>query len=109
MTAVIYHILRYPSVWVEIVAELDALGASYPVSYAQAQGLPYLTAGIREALRIHPTAGIELERRVDQGGLVLPTGGTLSPGTMLELMRGLYIAILQCSEKMQISSPQSGG
>lgn len=83
LVAILYHILKHPNVHAKVRTELDTACPSYPLSFAQAQSLPYLNATIKEALRIHPTAGIELERRVGADGLVLPTGHRLPPGAIV--------------------------
>jgi cytochrome P450 len=41
------------------------------VSWKEAQGMSYLQACIKEALRLHPAVGMPLERVVPEGGVVL--------------------------------------
>lgn len=63
--AIIYHLLRNPSVLDKLRAELDGANLPFPVSYEEAHNsskLPYLEAVIMEGLRIHPTVGLCLER-----------------------------------------------
>lgn len=63
--AIIYHLLRNPSVLDKLRAELDTANLSFPASYEEAHNsskLPYLEAVIKEGLRIHPTVGLCLER-----------------------------------------------
>ena len=63
--AIIYHLLRNPSVLDKLRVELDAANLSFPASYEEAHNsskLPYLEAVIKEGLRIHPTVGLCLER-----------------------------------------------
>jgi cytochrome P450 len=53
-------------------AEIDAAEEqgmlSELVSWSESQKLPFLDAVIREALRLHPTVGLVLERVVPKGG-----------------------------------------
>ena len=82
--AVIYYVLKTPNVLSTLQAELDAAHLSYPVSwYASRDGLPYLDAVIKEALRFHPPGTLLLERIVPGAGLELSNGVTLPPGTVV--------------------------
>jgi cytochrome P450 len=80
LTSIIYYVVKHKRVHDKLLTELDGSNSAYPLSYAEAQSLSYLNAVIKEILRIHPTAGIELERQVGADGLVLPTGHRLPPG-----------------------------
>ena len=81
--AVIYYVLRNPTVLAKLQRELDATPLNLPVSYKDARELKYLDAVIREAMRMHPGVGMILERVVPQGGLVLPDGRVLPRGTVV--------------------------
>lgn len=48
------------------------------VSWSEAQQLPYLDAVIKEAFRVHPAAGLPLERVVPAGGATI--AGNFVPG-----------------------------
>lgn len=48
------------------------------VSWAEAQQLPYLDAVVKEAFRVHPAAGLPLERVVPAGGAAI--AGHFIPG-----------------------------
>ncbi|EXJ56175.1 hypothetical protein A1O7_09106 [Cladophialophora yegresii CBS 114405] len=85
LTAIIMCILQYHDVYEKLQAEIDASNISFPVSYTAAQALPYLDAVIKETLRFFPTTGIDLERTVGASGLVLPTGQSLPPGTIVSM------------------------
>ncbi|KAL2844359.1 cytochrome P450 [Aspergillus pseudoustus] len=52
------------------------------VRWAEANELPYLGAVIKEGLRIHPAAGLPLERIVPKGGATL-SGQFVPPGTIV--------------------------
>ena len=82
--AIIYYVLRTPNVLSTLRAELDAAHLSYPVPWHTSQnGLPYLDAVIKEALRFHPPGTLLLERIVPDAGLELSNGVTIPPGTVV--------------------------
>ena len=82
--AVIYYVLKTPNVLSTLQEELDAAHLSYPVPWHASQnGLPYLDAVIKEALRIHPPGALLLERIVPDAGLELSNGVTIPPGTVV--------------------------
>ncbi|KEF59933.1 uncharacterized protein A1O9_04781 [Exophiala aquamarina CBS 119918] len=83
LSTILMFVLRHPNVMSKLQKELDENDLTYPPQYSEAKKLPYLDAVITEALRIHPTVAIELERKVGAGGLVLPTGQELPPGTIV--------------------------
>ena len=83
LTAIVYHVLKHPDVHKKLQKELDENDLSYPIDYKRAQSLSYLDAVIQETLRYFPTIAVELERKVGPGGLVLPTGQVLPPGTIV--------------------------
>jgi cytochrome P450 len=76
LAAVFYHLLRTPAAMRRLREELDGLEergafgdvATGLVTWAEAQQMPYLDACIKEAFRIHPAAGLPLERIVPEGG-----------------------------------------
>lgn len=74
--AVIYNLIRHPHVITLMLQELRNAGLDKGgpvVSFAAAQQLPYLTAIIREAMRLHPSVGMILAREVPAGGISLPS------------------------------------
>ncbi|KAK0637133.1 cytochrome P450 [Bombardia bombarda] len=78
-----YYGLRSPETYRKLEAEILAAGldGEKPVPYSVARQLPYLEAFIRESLRIHPVVAMPLERYVPEGGLKLPDGSFVPPGT----------------------------
>lgn len=86
LAAVFYFLLKNRRCYEKLMAELDnAVTAgeienheSGMVSWAESQRLPYLDACIKEAFRLHPAAGLPLERIVPTGGAEIC--GELIPG-----------------------------
>lgn len=96
LRSVFYHLCRNKSAHTKLLSEIDAADAagnlSNPVTFAEAQQLPYLGAVIREALRMHPAVGLLLERVVPSTGFTIPASATgpqinkdihLPPGTVI--------------------------
>ncbi|KAF2729301.1 cytochrome P450 [Polyplosphaeria fusca] len=84
LKALLYHILKTPRVHTLLTTELRSAPAlSFPPSHSALAPLPYLSACIKEALRIHPVVGHILERVVPASGLQLADGTMLPPGTIV--------------------------
>ncbi|KAL1857884.1 hypothetical protein Plec18170_003108 [Paecilomyces lecythidis] len=87
LRAILYYTLKNPRVYAKLREELDDSTSSgrisSPVTWKESQELPYLDAVIKEALRLHPAVGLLLERIVPEGGLKLPDGPYLPPGTIV--------------------------
>lgn len=83
LRAIIYYVLKNPSVHRKLQQELDAADLPLPVTYKAAQTLPYLVAVIEEAIRMHPAVGLPLERIVPNQGLTLPDGRFIKAGTIV--------------------------
>lgn len=96
LRAVFYHLLRRPAALDKLVAELeeteekkrkeiissgDESSLALP-RWSDVRDLPYLGAVINEALRVHPAAGLPLERVVPQGGVSV-SGAFLPAGTIV--------------------------
>ncbi|KAK5042882.1 hypothetical protein LTR84_012415 [Exophiala bonariae] len=81
LSAALYYLYRIPNVLSKLRKEIGDLAAdgriSDPVTFSEAQNMPYLQAVIMEALRIHPAVGYLLPRRVNKEGLLL--AGTYFP------------------------------
>lgn len=86
LSAVFYYLLRHPGALARLRADIDdaaragvfASSSSSGdddglVSWAASQRLPYLDACVKEAWRLHPAAGLPLERVVPAGGVDVAT------------------------------------
>ncbi|KAF0325908.1 hypothetical protein K4K61_010083 [Colletotrichum sp. SAR11_59] len=89
LAAVFYYLLRTPTALARLKEELDKFGREGGfsdtetglVTWTESQKLVYLDACIKEAFRMHPAAGLPLERIVpEQGAEIAGTfvkGGTI--------------------------------
>ncbi|KAL4923488.1 cytochrome P450 [Aspergillus undulatus] len=87
LRAIVYFLLKNPMCMEKVVAEIDLADGvghlSDPISYRESMTrLPYLGAVIKEAMRLHPSVGLILERHVPEGGITLcgrhvPAGTTV--------------------------------
>ncbi|KAL2795247.1 cytochrome P450 [Aspergillus keveii] len=75
MTAIIYFLMRHPDCLEKLRNEIEGAtqkgNLSDPVTFQEAQKLPYLQACIKEALRMHAAVGQILSRVVPEGGAQL--------------------------------------
>jgi hypothetical protein len=75
LTSVIYYLSKHPDVLSLLRQEIDGWrrqsGITEPITFNQAQQLPYLQAVIKEALRVHPATGLTLGRVVPSGGYTI--------------------------------------
>ncbi|ERT00228.1 hypothetical protein HMPREF1624_03599 [Sporothrix schenckii ATCC 58251] len=86
LSAVFYYLLRNPAALKSLYEELDnaAHNGHFSdnetglVTWHESQGLPYLDACVKEAFRLHPAAGLPLERIVPPGGTEI--AGHFIPG-----------------------------
>lgn len=88
LAAVFYYLCKTPHAYAKLMSELDTAITNGTLSsdcitttWAESQKLPYLDACIKEAFRMHPAAGLVLERVVPKQGVeicgeVIP-GGTI--------------------------------
>jgi cytochrome P450 len=86
LSAIFYYLLKNPSTYHRLQSEVDTAAKdgmiSNPVTFKEAQGLPYLNAVIKEALRLHPATGLPMARAVPPSGATLagrpfPSGATV--------------------------------
>lgn len=76
LAAVFYYLLKNPRCYHKVMQELDEAvkdgtvedRSTSIVTWAESQKLPYLDASIKEAFRLHPAAGLPLERVVPPQG-----------------------------------------
>lgn len=86
LSAVFYFLLKNPQALARLRTEIDnaaragAFGDKQTglVTWHESQRLPYLDACIKEAFRLHPAAGLPLERIVPKGGAEI--AGHFVPG-----------------------------
>ncbi|KAL3418686.1 cytochrome p450 pisatin [Phlyctema vagabunda] len=86
LSSVFYHLLKYPATMSRLQEEVDIAAkegrVSDPITFKEAQDLPYLQAVIKEALRMHPATGLGLQRIVPRSGTSIsgyqfPAGATV--------------------------------
>ncbi|KAF3941984.1 hypothetical protein ABW19_dt0209838 [Dactylella cylindrospora] len=84
LRAIMFNLMKFPSILHLLRTELTAanLSPSTIPKYSQTNSLPYLTAVIKESLRLHPAVGILLERIVPAGGVTL-CGQFIPEGTIV--------------------------
>ena len=72
MQSFLYHILKVPSIYNKICAEIDTANSagrlSDMISYQEAQQLPYFQAALKEAMRVRPAVGLNITRHVPTSG-----------------------------------------
>lgn len=81
LSSALNYLYRYPDKLSKLRTEIDSQASkgriSDPVTFQEAQGMPYLQAVIKESLRLHPAVGTILAREVPKGGVQL--GGYFFP------------------------------
>jgi len=86
LRAILHFLLKHPASLDKLMAELAQAHhegrLSDVVTWKESRELPYLDACIKEAGRLHPPAGLALERVVPEGGAVL-CGKTIAAGTIV--------------------------
>ncbi|KAF2668506.1 cytochrome P450 oxidoreductase [Microthyrium microscopicum] len=90
LSAVLYYLLQNPRTYSKLLAEIDQAvldgiienREDCIVSWTASQKLPYLDAVIQEAFRLHPAAGLILERIVPAQGIEI-MGERIPGGTIV--------------------------
>ncbi|KAA8893336.1 cytochrome P450 [Sphaerosporella brunnea] len=87
LRAIVYMLLKNPEKLEKLLKQLDEADAagllSDPVKYKETQShLPYFTAVMKEAMRVHPSVGLLLERHVPTGGATI-CGEYIPAGTIV--------------------------
>ncbi|KAJ9480964.1 hypothetical protein VN97_g12549 [Penicillium thymicola] len=85
LRAVLYLLIRNPDVMSKVHSEIDDASRdgrlSDPVPYRESSThLPFLGAVLKEAMRLHPSVGLILEREVPRGGVSI-SGKHIPGGT----------------------------
>ncbi|KAK2791387.1 hypothetical protein FQN53_004568 [Emmonsiellopsis sp. PD_33] len=81
LRAVIYFLIRHGNVLQKVEKEVLAAEIDDIARYSTAKSLPYLEAVVREAMRLHPSVSMPLERYTPKTGLKLPDGSFIPPST----------------------------
>lgn len=75
LTAILYYLCKNPAAATKLREELDTAirvgSVSDPVTFREAQALPYLQAVIKEGLRVHSATGFIMPRVVPKGGRLI--------------------------------------
>lgn len=87
LRAVLYLLMCHPVVMARVQTEIDSATSnqklSDPVSYRESiTHLPYLGAVLKEAMRLHPSVGLILEREVPKEGMSI-SGKQIPGGTIV--------------------------
>lgn len=69
--ALLYNLMKNPTVMRKLISEIDAADLSTPPSYAEVSRLPYLNAVIKESMRVYTTPTWPIERQVPRGGATI--------------------------------------
>lgn len=86
LSAILYNLVKYPHTYNRLREEIDQAEKeskiSNPITFKEAQTLPYLQAVIKEALRIHSATGLTMPRIVPSEGVTIasrffPPGSTV--------------------------------
>jgi cytochrome P450 len=80
ITASLYYVAKNPSVQRKLLEEINSSEISSPVKFQEALAMPYLTAVIREAIRLYPPFTSPWPRVVSDNG----TGGW-------EILPGVFV------------------
>lgn len=90
LSSVFYNLVKHPRVYKKLMEELDQAAQTgviterehSKVSWAESQKLSYLDAVIQESFRVHPAAGLILERVVPPQGIEI-LGERIPGGTIV--------------------------
>jgi cytochrome P450 len=90
LSAVFYYLVKNPRCYEKLMAELEEAVESGTiekpeakvVTWLESQKMQYLDACIKEAFRLHPAAGLPLERIVPKGGIEI-VGHHIPEGTIV--------------------------
>jgi cytochrome P450 len=86
LSSIVFHLMKFPNTYFKLREEILRAETenkiSSPITFKESTELPYLQAVIKEALRIHPSVGLGLQRVVPPGGRTIagryvPAGSTV--------------------------------
>lgn len=104
LTAILYNIVKTPRIYQKLRDELAQAAAEGkaddPITFDQAQALPYFQMVIKEATRVHPATGLPMWRVVQEGGIEL--GGTQFPAGVSQL--GFFPLLMMLLVHNQLTS-----
>lgn len=100
LTGILYYLFKTPKALAKLRAEiLDGITrgeVDEPITFDQAQKLPYLQAVIKEGMRMHPATGLPMWRVVPKGGVTI--AGTFFPENVSGVfLRSLVLIHTCCS------------
>jgi cytochrome P450 len=112
LTSIIFNLIKYPRVLQQLRAEIqdhESRGTvSDPITFAEANKLPYLQAVIKEGLRMHPATGLSLGRVVPPDGATL-AGQYFPPGvctSSFAKIRLFELTSIDCCWHQCLGSPR---
>lgn len=86
LRAILYFLMKNPDKMQKLQQEIEDAqntgNLSDPISDKEARALPYLNAVVKEAMRLHPSVGLLLERHVPPGGATI-CGQYIPGGTIV--------------------------
>ncbi|KAL8827910.1 MAG: hypothetical protein Q9191_002899 [Dirinaria sp. TL-2023a] len=87
LRTILYNLLKYPATMHRLQEELQQAAdqeklSADAVAWSEAKDLPFLDACIKEAGRLHPPFGLQLERIVPSEGATI-CGKSFKPGTIV--------------------------
>jgi cytochrome P450 len=86
LRATLYYLMKNPEKMTKLLKEISDADAadqlSNPVQDKEARALPYLNAVEKEAMRMHPSVGLLMERHVPAGGRII-CGEHIPAGTIV--------------------------
>lgn len=112
LVAILHNIIKEPRVHKKLREELRDAGAQGkaddPITFSQAQALPYLQMVIKEAMRLHPVTGLPLWRVVQQDGVEI--AGTHFPEnvSILDFWQPVHIILRQNADICVSGAVNSG-
>ena len=106
LTALLYHMVRNKKTYIklrnEIRSAVEKGEVSEPITFEQAQRLPYLQFVVKETLRIHPATGLPMWRVVQESGVTI--ADTFFPGGVSSAPDSPKVAFTDMSDRQSWAS-----